>query len=105
VPAADSRANHPAKRANYTSILKRQLQFFESIKAQLLATPKYRDRFVAIKDDAIISEGDDELNLVEQVQSANHGQVILVKHVTEKTTTVDLPSVEVIGCEIRMTRR
>ncbi|MEX2716696.1 MAG: DUF5678 domain-containing protein [Candidatus Sigynarchaeum springense] len=95
--AADSRAKHLAKRANYTAILKRQLKFFESIKVQLLADPKYRDKFVAIKDEAIIGVGDDELDLVEQMQSANPGVVILVKHVTEQPTAVVLPSVEVLG--------
>ncbi|NMC07516.1 MAG: hypothetical protein GYA24_20045 [Candidatus Lokiarchaeota archaeon] len=95
--AADSRAKPPAKRANYTAILKRQLKFFKSIKAQLLADSKYHEKFVAIKDEAIIGVGDDELDLVEQMQSAHPGQVILVKHVTEQPPTVELPSVEVIG--------
>jgi hypothetical protein len=97
VPAADSPVRRSAKKANYTAILKRQSKYFESIKEQLLADPKYLEKFVAIKDESIIGVGNDELDLVEQMQSANPGQVILVKHVTHESTAVDLPTVEVIG--------
>ena len=73
------------------------MKFFESIKDKLLADPKYREKFVAIKDESIIGVGDEELDLVEQMQVANPGHVILVKQVTEQSTFVDLPSIEVIG--------
>ena len=64
------------------------MKFFESIKDKLLADPKYREKFVAIKDESIIGVGDEELDLVEQMQVANPGHVILVKQVTEQSTTV-----------------
>ncbi len=95
--AADSSVHRSTKKTNHTAILKRQLKFFESIKEQLLADPKYQEKFVAIKDESIIGVGDDELDLVEQMQLANPGHVILVKKVTKQSTAVDLPSIEVIG--------
>ena len=72
------------------------MKYYESIKKQLLADPKYREKFVAIKDESIIGVGEDELGLVEQMQLVNPGQVILVKMVTEHAPAVELPSIEVI---------
>ncbi len=94
--AADSRVHRSVKKTNYSVILKRQLKYYESIKKQLLVDPKYREKFVAIKDESIIGAGEDELGLVEQMQLANPGQVILVKMVTERASAVELPSIEVI---------
>jgi hypothetical protein len=93
---ANSSIHRSAKKMDYSGVLKSQMKYFESIKKQLLADPKYREKFIAIKDKSVIGMGEDELELVEQVQLANPGQVILVKRVTEEGNAVELPSVEVI---------
>lgn len=84
------------KKRKYIDVLKKELNHFESIAKDLLQDPKYREKFIAIKNQEIIGLGDDELDLVEQVQLKFPDQVILVTKVGEVGNPVDIPSVEVI---------
>ena len=92
----NSNIQHSVKKKSYTAILKKQLKYYRSIIKNLLENTNYNGKFVAIMNEEIIGVGDDELELVEKVQLANPGQVILVKGVFEQGNHVEFPSVEVI---------
>nr|MDO8110775.1 hypothetical protein [Candidatus Sigynarchaeota archaeon] len=96
---------HPVKSENLLrpklkdnlKILKMELKRFAKMKQELLQDPRYREKFIAMKNGVILETGDDELDLAEKVQSQFPDQVILVKKVTVEEDRVDLPSFEVVG--------
>jgi hypothetical protein len=75
----------------------KELQFFDSIKAQLLSDPLLTNRFVAIKDQKVIDHDIDKLMLARRINEKFAYQSVLIVKVQRSFPFAEVPSPEVPG--------
>lgn len=74
---------------------KEELEFFNSIKRELLEDKTYRNKFVAIKDKKLIDSDIDNLRLVKRVNEKYRNEVVLIVKVEIGSPVAEIPSPEV----------
>jgi hypothetical protein len=74
------------------SELKKEYEWFESVRENLLKDEKYRGKFVAIKDEEIIDVGDDRLEMVLKMRDKFPSEVVLVTRVESEMRKGFVPS-------------
>lgn len=72
-----------------------ELDFFNSIKKELLTNKAYRNKFVAIKDKKVIDYDIDKFRLIKRVNKKYRNEVVLIVKVERGVPVAEIPSPEV----------
>jgi hypothetical protein len=73
-----------------------EVRYFESIRARLFRTPKYRGKFIAVRGRRIVGVGTDAFELHRQMSSEFPGEVILIEQAAKEIRKVDLPGFRIL---------